>query len=72
MGSIVEREIPENVGVESVGVEYVVILHCQRDNAPAYLILGNLDAENFLVGEGEFVEHKHVAVVLLEFPCEIE
>lgn len=49
MGSIRKRQIPQNVGVEAVSVEYVVILDSERYDAPAYLILGYFDSQHLFV-----------------------
>ncbi len=54
------------------GVENVVILHGKGYDTSAYLVLGYFDAEHLLVRESQLVEHKHVAVVLLELLCKVQ
>ena len=66
MGMYCIRDLYEDIGVEAVRIENVVILDCHCDDAAAYLILRNLDAQNLLVRERQLGYYKHVAVFLLE------
>ncbi len=54
MGLVVERQFLEDIRVKAVGIENVLILDGQRDDAAAYLVLRNLKTKHLLVGECKF------------------
>ena len=60
------RDLFEDIGVKAVRIENIIILDSHGDHTSAYLILGNLDTENFLIRESELGNYKHVTVFLLE------